>query len=52
MKGDSKIPQALGSRIFSSSLILSIKCASIMYMNPFDMLSCEINAFMNYAPFS
>ena len=33
-------------------LILSIKCASTTYMNPFDMLRCEINAFMNYAPFS
>ena len=32
--------------------ILSIKCASTTYMNPFDMLRCEINAFMNYAPFS
>jgi hypothetical protein len=36
--------------LFSS--ILSIKCASTMYMNPLDMLCCEINAFMNYAPFS
>jgi hypothetical protein len=35
--------------LFSS--ILSIKCASTMYMNPFDMLRCEINAFMNYVPF-
>jgi hypothetical protein len=34
---------------FSPS-ILSIKCASTTYMNPFDMLRCEINAFMNYAP--
>ena len=34
------------------SSILSIKCASTTYMNPFDMLRCEINAFMNYAPFS
>ena len=25
--------------------ILSIKCASTTYMNPFDMLRCEINAF-------
>jgi hypothetical protein len=32
--------------------ILSIKCASTTYMNPFDMLRCEINAFMNYAQFS
>ena len=32
--------------------ILSIKCASTTYMNPFDMLRCEINAFMNYVPFS
>ena len=32
--------------------ILSIKCAFTTYMNPFDMLRCEINAFMNYAPFS
>jgi len=32
--------------------ILSIKCASTTYMNPLDMLRCEINAFMNYAPFS
>jgi hypothetical protein len=36
--------------VFSS--ILSIKCASTTYMNPFDMLRCEINAFMNYAPYS
>ena len=43
--------QALGSRIFFSS-ICSIKCASTTYMNPFDMLHCEINAFMNYATFS
>ena len=32
--------------------ILSIKYASTTYMNPFNMLRCEINAFMNYAPFS
>ena len=46
--------QALGSWIFFFQFfsILSIKCASTMYMNPFDMLRCEINAFMNYAPFS
>jgi len=31
--------------------ILSTKGASTPYMNPFDMLRCEINAFMNYAPF-
>ena len=43
--------QALGSRICFSS-ILSIKCVSTTYMNPFDMLRYEINAFMNYAPFS
>ena len=36
--------------LFSS--ILSIKCASTTYMKPFDMLRCEINTFMNYAPFS
>jgi hypothetical protein len=30
--------------LFSS--ILSIKCASTTYMNPFDMLHCEINAFI------
>ena len=36
--------------LFSSNL--SIKCASTTYMNPFDMFRCEINAFMNYAPFS
>ena len=42
-------PQALGSRILS---ILSIKCASTTYMNPFDMLRCGINAFMNNSPFS
>ena len=41
----------LGPGYFFSS-ILSIKCASTTYMNPFDMLRCEINAFMNYAPFS
>jgi hypothetical protein len=41
----------LRSGFFCSS-ILSIKCASTTYMNPFDMLRCEINAFMNYAPFS
>ena len=35
--------------LFSS--ILSIKCASTTYMNPFDMFRCEINVFMNYAPF-
>jgi hypothetical protein len=29
----------------------SIKCASTTYMNPFDMLRCEINALMNYANF-
>jgi hypothetical protein len=34
------------------SSILSIKCASTTYMNPFDMFRCEINGFMNYAPFS
>ena len=38
-------PQALGSRIFFSS-ILSIKCASTTYMNPFDMLRCEINVVL------
>jgi hypothetical protein len=41
---------ALPENLFSS--ILSIKCASTTYMNPFDMVRCEINAFMNYAPFS
>ena len=41
----------LGPGLFSSS-ILSIKCASTTYKHPFDMLRCEINAFMNYAPFS
>ena len=48
------IAQALGSRIFFKKKfsILSIKCASTTYMNPFDMLRCEINALMNYAPFS
>jgi hypothetical protein len=40
----------LGPWFFFS--IVSIKCASTTYMNPFDMLRCEINAFMNYAPFS
>ena len=41
----------LGPGFFFS--IISIKCASMLtYMNPFDMLRCEINAFMNYAPFS
>ena len=45
------ISQALGSRIFFFSII-SKKCASTTYMNPFDMLRCEINAFMNYTPFS
>ena len=40
----------LGPRFFFS--IVSIKCASTTYMNPFDMLRCEINAFMDYAPFS
>ena len=40
-----------GSRIFFFFFsILSIKCASTTYMNPFDMLRCVINAFMNYAP--
>jgi hypothetical protein len=39
----------MGPGIFFSS-ILSIKCASTTYMNPFDMLRCEINAFINYAP--
>ena len=43
--------QALGSSIFISS-ILSIKCASTTYMNPFDIRRCEINAFMNYAQFA
>jgi hypothetical protein len=38
----------LGPGFFFS--ILSIKCASTTYMNPLDMLRCEINAFMNYAP--
>ena len=32
--------------------LILIKCASTTYMNPFDMFRCEINAFMNYAPFS
>jgi hypothetical protein len=41
----------LGSAYLFSS-ILSITCASTTYMNPFDMFRCEINAFMNYAPFS
>ena len=35
--------QTLGSRIFFIFFpILSIKCASTTYMNPFDMLRCEI----------
>ena len=38
----------LGPGFFFFS-ILSIKYASTTYMNPFDMLGCEINAFMNYA---
>ena len=42
----------MGSGFFFSFSILSIKCASTTYMNPFDMLRCEIHAFMNYAPFS
>ena len=44
--------QAFGSRISFFFSNLSIKYASTTYMNPFDMLRCEINAFMNYAPFS
>ena len=40
----------LQDNYFSS--ILSIKCASTTYMNPFHMLRCEINVFMNYATFS
>ena len=41
----------LGPGYFFFFSILSIKCASTTYMNPFDMLRCEINAFMNYANF-
>ena len=40
----------LGPEYFFSS-ILSITYASTTYMNQFDMLRCEINAFMKYAPF-
>jgi hypothetical protein len=45
-----RVHRHLGPGFFFS--ILSIKCASTTYMNPFDMFRCEINAFMNYAPFS
>ena len=47
--GIDKPHRNMGPGFFSSS-ILSIKCASTTYMNPFDMLRFEINAFMNYAP--
>jgi hypothetical protein len=37
-------------RLYELCPIFLIQC--IYYMNPFDMLRCEINAFTNYAPFS
>ena len=46
-----KLHRHLGPGYLFSS-ILSIKCASTTYMNPLDMFRCEINAFMNYVPFS
>jgi hypothetical protein len=36
----------LGPGYFVFFSILSIKCASTTYLNPFDMLRCEINAFI------